>query len=319
MPLWEPQYLLSEDLEDRSHLIFNQYGTGWREDPAAVELVVAEMATPIASAPAMTMEFKDTPDEILGWRLWELTTGTKWKGLNQGSTGSCVGFGTTKAIHMTMAAEVFAGEHEEVKELAPEITYAGSRVERNGGRSPFRGDGSIGAWAAEFVVKWGVLARGVYLDGKYDFSKYDARLCQRMGYSGVPDELESIMAENRIGEFIRVTNFEQAYILLAQGYGIQVASSQGFRMTRDKDGYLIPQGSWAHSMCFIGGRKKGRRGLFCDNSWGDESFRGPLPFDGAPPSGGMVDERTVNSMLGKGDSFAFATFNGFKRRRLSFS
>jgi hypothetical protein len=304
-----------EDIIDDSP---EEFGTGWYEDPESVEKVVETLPFPVfGDTEAATLSIEDVPEEMLGWRLWSKATGgsSKFPELNQGSVGSCVGHGTVGAIHYSMSAEICAGQAEQCKPLCPEIAYAGGRVEIGKSRLGFR-DGCIGAWSAKFTVEYGNLARGKYLS-KYDFTEYNAAKCRQLGTAGVPNDLEPILAEHKITSITKITNFHDAVLALAQGYGIQVASSQGFSsMRRDKEGYCPAQGRWMHSMCFVGYRRTGRTGLFCLNSWGTESTTGPKSHEDAPSAGWWVDEETCDKMLSQGDSWAFAGLNGFASRKI---
>lgn len=288
---------------------------GWVEDPAAVEAVLAGLPMPTwGDTPASAVDEASLPDEVLGWQAWQKASGTAWPELSQGSVGSCVSFGTSHALMFTMACEILAGDAEEARVPSMEVIYAGSRVEVGGGK--ISGDGSIGAWAAEFVRRWGVVAQGVY--GSFDLTKYDQKRCRDWGRIGVPAEIEQVAKKHPIGNCTLVTSFNDAVSALAQGYGIQVASSQGFSLKRDADSYCKPSGKWQHSMSFIGYRKSGKRpGLYIVNSWGFNSTTGPLSHPDAPRSGWWVDADVADSMLRQRDSFAFSRFTGFPARSIN--
>jgi hypothetical protein len=158
------------------------------------------------------------------------------------SGNSCVSFGTATAIEHLMCVEIANGDPEQYKDLAQEVIYGGSRVEVGGGR--IGGDGSVGAWAAEFVKKWGVVARGVY--GQYDLSRYSESTCRSFGSRGVPDELEALAKKTPVQAITKVTSFDEACKALLQGYPIAICSNQGFTMQRDAEGFCRASGSWAH-------------------------------------------------------------------------
>ena len=288
---------------------------GWIDDPDAVEAVVTGLPMPTwRDTPASGVDEASLPDEVLGWQAWQKASGTAWPELSQGSVGSCVSFGTSHAIMLTAACEVLAGDPEETRIPSMEVIYAGSRVEVGGGK--LTGDGSIGAWAAEFVRRWGVVPQGVH--GSYDLSKYDQKRCREWGRIGVPAALEDVAKKHPVGNCTLITSFSDAVSAIGQGYGIQVASNRGFRLVRDSEGYAAPSGKWGHSMSFIGYRKSGKRpGLFIVNSWGFNSTTGPKSHPDAPASGWWVDAEVADSMLKQRDSFAFSKFTGFPPRSIN--
>ena len=287
---------------------------GWVDDPSAVDAVLESLPNPVwSTTPASATDPATQPEEVLGWRIWEQAAGTPWPELNQGQVGSCVSFGTTHAVMFSMASEIINGDREIVRVPAPEPIYGGSRVEVNNGRAPFRGDGSVGAWAAKWVRTWGIVAQDKY--PSVDLSSYSESRAREWGSRGVPTEIETIAKQHPIGDTTLITSFSDACSALASGYGISVCSNRGFSMRRDEDGFCKPSGSWGHCMSFIGMRRTGKRpGLFIVNSWGFSSTTGPKSHPDAPASGWWVDADTADQMLKSRDSWAFSKFAGFPQR-----
>jgi len=290
---------------------------GWVEDPVAVGEVLEGLPFPVfGSTDAAGLSLEECPDEVLGWKVWKEVTGNPWPVFQQGSIGSCVAFGTSAAIMFTIASECYAGEPETAFIPCFESIYGLSRVEI-GQRRLGRGDGSIGAWAAKAVRDYGVLPQGVH--GKYDLSSYSVSRCKDWGWSGLPDDLEPAAKKHPIKETTQVRTFDELVLALAQGFGVQVASSQGFSMRRDSAGYCTPSGRWQHSMSFIGYRRKGRAGAFIVNSWGGSTTTGPKSHEDAPLSGWWVEANVVESMLRQNDSFCFSGLAGMPRRTVDWS
>ena len=153
---------------DNSAKPFNPLDSGWVNDPEAVDAISAlQPFGAFAETPAAEVDSADLPKEVFLWKIHKQVTGLDSDEENQGNYGSCVGFGTTAAVEASMVYQIYTGKQEEWKELCQEITYGGSRVEI-GKKRLGRSQGSIGAWAAEFVKQYGVLPRGVY--GKYDLT-----------------------------------------------------------------------------------------------------------------------------------------------------
>lgn len=285
---------------------------GWVDDQTLVGQVVEDL--PIKS-------FADTPAFIAGaepesvylWDAARKATGDVIPCRNQGSVGSCVAFGAACAAEHLMCVQIALLQRpEEFKDLAQEVIYGGSRVEIGGGR--IRGDGSVGAWAAKWVREYGLVARGVY--GSIDLSRYSEATCRAFGRSGVPDDLEQLARGRPVRSITQVRTATECRRALASGYPVTIASSQGFRMQRDSQGFCSPAGTWMHQMCVIGYRKGSRPGFWIQNSWGAQAHTGPKG-EGSPPDGGFwADEGVVHRMLGQGDSWAFADLDGFPARNI---
>jgi hypothetical protein len=136
---------------------------------------------------------------------------------------------------------------QELIEIATEPIYATSRIEIGKGQIG-RGDGSVGAWAAEAIQKLGVLPRKKF--GSHDLSKYRPDLAKAWGApkQGLPDELEPEAKLHVVQHIAPVLQSEEAVAAFANGYGIPVCSDQGFSEQRDNRGICRAQGSWAHAM-----------------------------------------------------------------------
>ena len=227
---------------------------------------------------------------------------------------NCVAFGTARAIEYTICAEIVNGQKEEYAKLVEEILYGGSRVEIGGGRLGY-GDGSIGAWAASFVKKYGILDRKVY--GKYDFTKYSESRCRDYGRYGVPNDIEPEVKKHPVKETVMVTTLEQARKALFQGFAIAICSGQGFSMRRDSNGICRASGSWAHCMCLCGWATIGGNLYFrIDNSWGANAHTGPTGPGSPGPEGFYAAASVVAGMLAEKDSFAFSSVEGFPMRKI---
>ena len=286
---------------------------GWIENPDEVDRVVAGL---------QFKSFADTPagqaaDPLATHAyLWEAerrVTGSNPPSKNQNPVGSCVSFGTNTAIERTIAVEAASGKPFRVVRLVEEATYGGSRVEVGGGR--IRGDGSVGAWAADWVRKWGVIERGKH--GSHDLTRYDPQRCRDWGRNGVPDDLETVAREHSVQTTTLVKTWEDAKRALSQGYGIAICSSQGFAMRRDSNGVCRASGSWAHCMCLDGYHAEGDKEYgHIENSWGPDAHTGPVGWGDPPTSGFWAESRTIDRMLKQGDSWAFSAVNGFPARRI---
>jgi hypothetical protein len=288
-------------------------GFGWVRDPAAAESIASNLPCP---------HFKDTeafrdddaagPEDVFLWDACRKVTGDLLPPRDQGSVGACVGFGTAAAVEHLSCVQVASDPNETFRELAPEIIYAGSRVEIGGGH--IRGDGSVGAWAAQFVHDYGVLPRDNY--PRLDLSKFDPKQCRRLGNTGVPADLEPLTKQHPVRAITSVRSFDECRAAIRNGYPMIVCSSQGFTMARDAEGFCQPQGTWMHCLAIVGVRGGPRPGAFLLNSWGGSAHRGPGGLGHPSPAGFWADADVVDRMLREGDSWAFSQFAGFPARKL---
>lgn len=288
------------------------YVPGWEYRPQEIRAIRSQQPFPrFRDTPAYAVA--DIPDQVFLWEADRKVLGSVLPPKDQGQVGSCVSFGTNTAIRRTMLVEIANGEPEEFRDIVEEVTYGGSRVEVGGGR--IGGDGSVGAWAAEFVKRWGVIERGKH--GNYDLSRYSESTCRQFGDRGVPDDIEATVKLHPIQAVTQVATWEEAKAALASGYAIAICSDQGFSMQRDANGVCRPSGSWMHCMALdgytkIGGKEYGH----IENSWGPNAHTGPVG-PGDPNIGGFwADAQTIARMLGQDDSWAFASVQGWPARQL---
>jgi hypothetical protein len=284
--------------------------TGWVPDPEAVQAVVAAQQIP---------DFKDTPagkavrgdEDVFLWRGVRKVNNRAapwYPNVNQRDVGCCVGCGFKHCTDVLQAVQIEQGGAFDFKPVAVEAIYGASRVEVGGGR--IRGDGSVGAWAFDAVKRYGNLP----MEGELaDFSPQRARA---WGRSGIPDHLEAKAREHIVKAGAKVTSAEEAAKAIRQGYPIPVCSNRGFTMSRDRDGFARPSGTWNHCMGIVGVRGGARPGFFILNSWGDQAHSGGVFPDDMPVAGFWADWNVVDGMLRQGDSFALSDVAGFPSRRL---
>ena len=301
---------------------------GWIDDPLAVTQALPRIAVAQGTPPeygvlcAALDEAPDDDRDVVFWRAEERVHGRMRPSWDQRAVGTCVSFGWARAINDLVTMMVAAAMIEPPgADIATEPIYALSRVEVGGGR--IRGDGSIGAWAAEACLKYGNLLRRKY--GSYDLSQYSEDLSRRWGRSGLPDDLEPTAKLHVVGSAVLVTNFAEAWKLLGAGHPIPVCSGVGFDSPL-VEGFCEPRGSWSH--CMYGrGRVIARRGTSraltkavpVQNSWGDylrnrgeayyvdrDGNRQPLPQGCF-----LADEEAFSAILRARDSFAVADPRGF--------
>jgi len=282
---------------------------GWVDDPGAVQGVATERFT---ETEAFRTPYHG-PDDVFLWDACRKVTGDRLPPRDQKGVGSCVAFGTASAIEHLLCVQIANGSREEYRDLAPEVIYGGSRVEIGGGT--IRGEGSIGAWAAKFVTRYGVVPRGLH--GSHDLRVYDEARCRDYGRHGVPDDLEPLARKHPVKSASNVRSWEECRAAIRNGYPVAACSSQGFTMTRDADGFCRASGTWMHCLAIVGIRGGSRPGAFLLNSWGERAHTGPRGLGDPSPAGFWADAHIVDRMLKQGDSWAFSEAVGFPARKLN--
>jgi len=251
------------------------HATGWVPYPEAAEKFEARLraegraVTFEEAAPRILARFAGADSPRFYWDSERAVLGRVLASWDQKQVGACVGFGYGRAVQDVMLNEIADGEPEKYPgtEVCPEVIYGGSRVEVGQGRLA-GSDGSVGAWASQWVKDWGVVARGRY--GALDVREYDETTCRRLGDRGVPDDVEALARVHPITEVARLTTADGLWAALGAGKGVPVCSMQGFTMRRDADGFCPRSGSWGHCMVYRGRFVHPTRGrcVLVQNSWG---------------------------------------------------
>lgn len=286
---------------------------GWIDDPSQVEEVMKQLPFPIFND--VWTPIKDTGKGkiILLYDIIRAVAGTF--PMRKQTIGDCVSQGAAYAVDAVKSVDIYLNkEFEEwVAETATEDIYGGSRVQIGGGR--ISGDGSVGAWAARYVNQYGALPRQKY--GNIDLSTYNGNYARTLGRNGVPKELLEIAKQHPIQTVSLVKTYEEVRDLISNGYGVTIASMQGFSSKRDSEGFAKPQGTWAHQMSILGVDDSYKRpGVLVQNSWG--IWNGGPKRHNQPDGSFWVDaEEIERRVLSKGDSWAFSGYEGFKPRKLN--
>lgn len=276
------------------------------------DAVLATLPNPtVAQAAPHLMGTWDGKTSFSLWAVAKKVLGKELPAQRQ-TLGTCVSRGWSLALNLLQCSMIAQGGAFEFRPVAHAPIYGGSR-EIAGILAPPGRDGSFGGAAARSVKEIG----NAYLDELND--SYDSdKLAGQMGHKGVPADVKKLCSDNLVKDTTQVKTFEEAANLIFNGYPVPVCSNQGFTMTRDKDGFCKPQGSWAHCMCFASVivLPSGKRGLGCGQSWGQNTPSGTL-LSGCPDYVFGVDEETCNRMLRGGDSYGVANFDSWKAQDFS--
>jgi hypothetical protein len=301
------------------------YG-GWLPNPGAVRQWVRRQRRPYFRQAAPHLRESGIGKRILLWKFFEAVTGSELEPHFQG-IGDCVshGWGLGIDILTTVQMKYHFLPQKWIAKSATELIYTGSRVNIGGGL--VRGDGSYGIWAADWCREHGNLLRQPYLDGKYDFTTYDAQKARDWAHlcpnctdwgGGVPDDLVPLADEHPVRTTTLVTSWPEARDAVANGYPVTICSDVGYNDKRDRDGFAQRQGTWYHCMLLAGIDTVGRRPGGCIlNSWGEDWIDGPTRL-GQPKGSFWAEAADIDRMLKLGDSFAISNYQGYPRRNVEY-
>jgi hypothetical protein len=223
------------------------------------------------------------------------------RAMSQGSTGSCVGCATAKAL------ELMHG-----RQYSPEWLYGGSRKHFQAHYNPFAG--SFVGWAAQMVKDVGALPSKDYSvmgDDLRVYSPSRARRWQR----GPPDTYQTLASEYRSG-FVKIETWEQLRDSIANEVPVIVGSQVGFGSKsgarRSRSGMLRSRwwSRWNHAMVFCGVSDGVSKRALLLNSWGIRWISGPKWLGDEPDGSFWISKRDAEKMLSYGDAYAILPIPG---------
>lgn len=230
--------------------------------------------------------------------------------------GDCVSMGAANAVNYLACTQIARDGHASDYHAAfPPYIYGTSRHQIGHDRLG-RSDGSVGAWAAEAVRQFGVLAAD-----SSGVPAYSGSVATQWGLAGPPDEFVSRAAPFRVRTVAPVKSAGAVRDAVCNGYPVTIASDWGGLMKPPiVDGRFVNRRAttWNHQMCVIGyDGESGREPYFYVlNSWGATAHG--TPPDDAVPGGFWVRTRDMESIVAQGDSFAYSSFDGFPAQSLDF-
>ncbi len=209
--------------------------------------------------------------------------------------GTCVSQGTGRALQdaLYFALSSVGGNIGKPVQLCFETIYGGSRVQVGKGKLG-SGDGSIGAWAAQFVHDFGLLARGKY--GSIDLSSAREDLAVQWGMprAGVPQLLITASTAYKSRACMKCETVEDCRDASAAGYGLARCASKATSGTRDANGILRPKDSGGHcqelagvfedlrgNLMFVEQQSWGAQGPQGGGTWKLKDGREVIPREGA--------------------------------------
>lgn len=289
---------------------------GWVDRPADVADAMALMPMPVFASAAPHLKHSGDKKTVLAWKAFESVMGKPFPVYEQ-EIGDCTSWGAIIAAQNLACTQSLVNKAETLPgELATEPVYAASRVEIGGGRIGTE-DGSLGAWVAKALTDYGTLLRKKY--GNIDLTTYSGNRAREWGMpnKGMPDEIEPQSRQNPVRTASLVRTWEEVCDGFANGYQVFVCSSVGFKdqSSRDRNGFLRPNGRWDHCMPIIGVIQDSQRpAAVIYNQWG-RWLSGPRPYD-IPECSFLAAPEVINTILRQGDSWMVSGYVGFPAQQL---
>jgi hypothetical protein len=234
--------------------------------------------------------------------------------------GDCVSFGAKNAIEYLICCEkLLKGDLGKFRNIFPPYLYGIGRIYIGGGQLG-DGDGSLGSWMADGVVRFGAIA-----SDEKDVPKYSgatAKLWGGRNGARYLDKYKDIGKQHLVRSAAKISNWDELVTAICNGYPCTVASLQGFQMEASSDGFHRPRGEWAHQMSIIGvdAEAKEEYGIILNN-WGDA--HGKLKdFETGEflPTGVLrVRRDVIESMIDAGETFAYSNFDDFEDQEAKLS
>lgn len=221
-------------------------------------------------------------------------------------TGDCTSHGARNCSDITRAVDIHILKQ-------PEKWMARGCTEHIYGARGHRGLGMSPSVATQFLVKYGILARGKY--GASDLSRYNWRLGASWGGRTIPQDVLNAAKTQPCQYWARAASTEEIRDALAAGMAAHGGSQFGTRNVRGKHGICQWNDSWNHDMA-IGAcddtHALDAEALFLIlNSWGIWNS-GPMPEWGPIPGGAMVvRESTLARMIANGEFFIMGNIDGY--------
>lgn len=270
----------------------------------------------------------DPPEKAILHELETRVTGALLPRIWQ-TSGSCVGAGGARAYTHAIVGDVaYRGDNETVMIPFPYATYGVGR-ELAGMRG--RGDGSYGGAQAKAVAQFGMLPmdsvhapKPQMKDGWAQWSSSVERAWSyRPSWDGDRPSIEAEAAKYKMQTVVAIETPEQAVQLLAQGYGLTMASNFGTRPSVQGD-VLIGRWvtSWAHQMSIGGYWKHPQHGLIfiVDNQWGPSAHPSCPTLSKLGVRGSFwIVEKDLVSVIRSGEVFGHSNTMGFPPRPLDWS
>ncbi len=239
------------------------------------------------------------------WKSWAKATGSEFVPRKQ-RHADCVAFASATCLDLLTTIQMCQGNGVFIKKSATDPIYSGGR---NNIVHPRVNYGMRGGWAIRYLETYGNLLEQKY--GKYDFTIYSEQTCIALDRQPLPESLLTYASQHPLLDSSALSSWEEIRDAVAAGYPVLFCSPMGLENSnRDRQGFVIPKGTWYHAMV-IAAVNDGRRpgGCFI-NSHGSNWASGPKTY-GQPDGSVWVDAKYIDKYVM--EAYAFSSYKGFPK------
>tara|TARA_R100000808_G_scaffold21505_1_gene46441 strand:+ start:2157 stop:3158 length:1002 start_codon:yes stop_codon:yes gene_type:complete len=313
---------------------FGQQGWIPPEDRTAEQRELSERfdaATPSYAESGEPLATADLPEKALLYSLERKANSELLPRIAQ-VTGSCVACAGARAYAQAICGDVVhRGDNERVAVPFPFATYG---VGRKIGGMRKTGSGSYGAAQAEAVNTWGMIPvdhPSVDPPSKVNgWLKWTQAIEYRWSHPNAwtvdYDDLANDAYEYRVLSVCRIRNTDECASLVAQGYGLTLASSFGASF-RERGGYSIGEWrkTWRHQMSCSGydasdsAKNAGRTSRLwaIDNQWGPNAHPKCRSLSKLGVTGSFwITDETFTKIIERGAVYGHSDTLGFPGREI---
>jgi hypothetical protein len=249
--------------------------------------------------------------------LWQYAKKLDEKCFTEAQTcGDCVSHGSRNARDISRAVEILVKKEPEdwFKMGATEPTY-GARGHGGEGMSPAR--------ASKFERDVGFLARHQY-EGVVDLSKYNCSIGARWGSRGVPQNVQELCKQNKVGLISQVRTQEELMDAMINGYAAHSGQYAAWTPGSNSKGiHGRAGGGWNHDMAIVGYDDSKEffpfRVWMIQNSWGkwnQKPSKWPREYGEWVPGMILTSSDDFNVCVESGDCWAYGSTDGYPPQRL---
>lgn len=286
---------------------------GWREviEPGSVARSHSRLSYLVRSTPPSFNEY----EKYKGTKTMLYNVTRKVMGGDLPNTaqaiGDCVSWGAKNATEYTSCCDILIRkEAEKFRPVFAPYYYGTGRVYVGGWLNDY-GDGSLGSYMAEAVMKYGTL-----FSDEPGCPKYSGSVAKEFGAKKATLDLWKPKAiDFPIQDAVLIKTWEELVCALSNYYAITTASNVGYEMNASSDGFFRQTQNWAHQMQFCGFSELQANEPYAIllNSWGDAHGR-LKDFDNKEdlPIGTLrIRRKDVEKHLRANETYVFANLKGF--------
>jgi hypothetical protein len=212
--------------------------------------------------------FDSAGKTVRGWKIYQQVTGQDPDTTPQ-CTGDCVAESADDITRLMQTVQIAAGGSERFQPTYGPYHYATGRVLIGGNRLR-GGAGSLGSWQADALRKYGRLRITAALPD-YIQSNVDAWGDDRAAAGGVKfrDFIEAA-DDFPVKDTALLAEWDALRDALYSHHYATIASTCGYTMKPNKDGFHLPSGTWAHQLGIWGYSEnpKHPKWVAIKNQWG---------------------------------------------------